>query len=123
MCGIVGFVSKTKMNNLINSLTQEMSHRGPDAINTSISKIGDSYLHLGSARLSITGLEDGDMPMKDDEGNVLVYNGEIYELNKLRKKYLPDWEYKDNSLQKRYKFEDYFQADAHVKAYRKLEEE
>ena len=88
MCGIVGFVSKTKMNNLINSLTQEMSHRGPDAINTSISKIGDSYLHLGSARLSITGLEDGDMPMKDNEGNVLVYNGEIYELDKLRKKYL-----------------------------------
>tara|TARA_B100000902_G_C27282511_1_gene902582 strand:+ start:79 stop:1884 length:1806 start_codon:yes stop_codon:yes gene_type:complete len=87
MCGIVGFVSKTKKIDLIYSLTQEMSHRGPDEINTAISKIGDSYLHLGSARLSITGLEDGDMPMKDERGNVLVYNGEIYELDKLRRKY------------------------------------
>ena len=31
-------------------------------------------------------------------------------IEKLREKYLPDWEYKDNSLQKRYKFEDYFQV-------------
>ena len=28
-------------------------------------------------------------------------------IEQLREKYLPDWEYKDNSLQKRYKFEDY----------------
>ena len=32
------------------------------------------------------------------------------DIEKLREKYLPDWEYKDNSLQKRYKFEDYFQV-------------
>ena len=31
-------------------------------------------------------------------------------IEELRKKYLPDWEYKDNSLQKRYKFENYFQV-------------
>ena len=31
-------------------------------------------------------------------------------IEELRKKYLPDWEYKDNSLQKRYKFEDYFEV-------------
>ena len=31
-------------------------------------------------------------------------------IEELRKKYLPDWEYKDNSLQKRYKFEDYYET-------------
>ena len=31
-------------------------------------------------------------------------------IEKLREKYLPDWEYKDNSLQKRYKFEDYYET-------------
>ena len=32
------------------------------------------------------------------------------EIERLRQKFLPDWEYKDNSLQKRYKFEDYFEV-------------
>ena len=32
------------------------------------------------------------------------------EIERLRAKFLPDWEYKDNSLQKRYKFEDYFEV-------------
>ena len=32
------------------------------------------------------------------------------DIERLREKFLPDWEYKDNSLQKRYKFEDYFEV-------------
>ena len=28
------------------------------------------------------------------------------QIERLRQKFLPDWEYKDNSLQKKYKFED-----------------
>ena len=32
------------------------------------------------------------------------------DIEKLRQKFLPDWEYKDNSLQKRYKFENYFEV-------------
>ena len=31
-------------------------------------------------------------------------------IEQLREKYLPDWEYKDNSLQKRYTFEDYYET-------------
>jgi pterin-4a-carbinolamine dehydratase len=31
-------------------------------------------------------------------------------IERIRAKFLPDWEYKDNSLQKRYKFEDYFEV-------------
>ena len=87
MCGITGFVSNKPNKELIESITKSMAHRGPDAVTTSIYNIGNSYLHLGSARLSITGLADGDMPMEDKDGNVIVYNGEIYELNKLRSQY------------------------------------
>ena len=32
------------------------------------------------------------------------------DIERLREKFLPDWEYKDNSLQKRYKFEDYYET-------------
>ena len=32
------------------------------------------------------------------------------DIERLRAKFLPVWEYKDNSLQKRYKFEDYFEV-------------
>ena len=32
------------------------------------------------------------------------------DIERLRAKFFPDWEYKDNSLQKRYKFEDYFEV-------------
>ena len=65
MCGIAGFISNRQNKDLIESITNSMTHRGPDAIQTSIYKIGDNYLHLGSSRLSITGLDDGDMPMED----------------------------------------------------------
>lgn len=90
MCGIVGFISNIREEDLILSITKSMSHRGPDEINTAIYPIGDKLLHLGSARLSITGLKDGGMPMEDKNGNVLIYNGEIYELDKLKSNYSLD---------------------------------
>ena len=51
------------------------------------------------------------MGAKIDEGVERQYQSlDTNTIEKLREKYLPDWEYKDNSLQKRYKFEDYFQV-------------
>ncbi len=97
MCGIVGFVSSKQNKDLIDSVTKSMVHRGPDEIKTSIYPIGNNFLHLGSARLSITGLKDGGMPMEDEYGNVLVYNGEIYELDTLRKKYSLNLESKSDT--------------------------
>jgi asparagine synthase (glutamine-hydrolysing) len=87
MCGIIGFVSKTDNYELINKLTQSISHRGPDQKSVKIYPFGEKYLHLGSARLAVTGLSDGDMPMHDDHGNALIYNGEIYDLKRLRKEF------------------------------------
>lgn len=87
MCGIVGFVSKSKDLNLIREITQSISHRGPDEISTEIVSFGKNFLHLGSARLAITGLGDGNMPMHDKHGNILIYNGEIYGLDKLKSEF------------------------------------
>ena len=53
MCGIVGFISKEKKVNLINNFVDDISHRGPDNKSYSIIEVGNKYLHLGSARLSI----------------------------------------------------------------------
>ena len=87
MCGIVGFVSNNKNEELISNLSNSLQHRGPDKISYKIVKFNGKYLHLGSSRLSITGLIDGDMPMIDEQGNALIYNGEIYELDKMKSKY------------------------------------
>tara|TARA_X000000368_G_scaffold418675_1_gene419365 strand:+ start:1758 stop:3563 length:1806 start_codon:yes stop_codon:yes gene_type:complete len=97
MCGIVGFLSDKQDKQLIELITQSMAHRGPDEIRTSIYPTSGGYLHFGSARLSITGLNDGSMPMEDENGNVLVYNGEIYELNNLRSKYSLDIDSKSDT--------------------------
>ncbi len=97
MCGIVGFLSDKQDKQLIELITQSMAHRGPDEIRTSIYQISGGYLHFGSARLSITGLNDGSMPMEDENGNVLVYNGEIYELDNLRSKYSLDIDSKSDT--------------------------
>jgi asparagine synthase (glutamine-hydrolysing) len=83
MCGIVGFVSKEKNLNLLIDFVDSVSHRGPDKSGYKIIKVGDSYLHFGSARLSIMGLDDGDMPMEDEFGNLITYNGELYQLNNI----------------------------------------
>ena len=85
MCGIVGFISLEKEEDLIKKLTNSLSHRGPDESDYSIIEIDNYFIHLGSTRLSIVGNKDGKMPMKDSENNQIVYNGELYDLEKLSK--------------------------------------
>ena len=87
MCGIVGFFSNNKNEELLINLSNSLQHRGPDKVSYKIIEFNGKYLHLGSSRLSITGLIDGDMPMVDEQGNALIYNGEIYELDKMKRKY------------------------------------
>tara|TARA_B100000242_G_scaffold279918_1_gene238802 strand:+ start:338 stop:2140 length:1803 start_codon:yes stop_codon:yes gene_type:complete len=87
MCGIVGFVSTQKRPELIENLTFELSHRGPDKQNFEIINVDNKYLHLGSSRLSIRDLDDGNMPMKNSNENQIIYNGEIFDFSKLKKLY------------------------------------
>jgi asparagine synthase (glutamine-hydrolysing) len=59
-------------------------HRGPDASGDWIAESGEVF--VGHRRLSIIDPSDaGNQPMISDAGNVLIYNGEIYNFQSLRK--------------------------------------
>ena len=91
MCGIAGFCNLKcdKMKN-IEKMKERMHHRGPDA--------GGCYLDektgmtLGHRRLSIVDLsENGAQPMVSHNGRyVLVYNGEIYNVQEIKERLLGD---------------------------------
>lgn len=76
MCGFVGFTNYINDDGLIlEQMKNRIIHRGPDSEGSYI----DENIALGFRRLSIIGLEDGDQPMLNEDGSlVLVFNGEIY---------------------------------------------
>lgn len=86
MCGFVGFTgkisnSKEVLKNMMNTIT----HRGPD----SFGAYDDEDVSIGFRRLSIVDLNNGDQPMfNEDKSLVLVFNGEIYNSNEIRKNLL-----------------------------------
>ncbi len=83
MCGVVGFTSKKRNIKLISELMEKLSHRGPDNKDYVEIKFGNSYLYLGSTRLSIRGDETCNMPLSNEDGNVIIYNGEIFDIKTL----------------------------------------
>ena len=85
MCGIVGFWSKENIDKkkvLIKKMADKIAHRGPD---------GEGYFYnssvaLGHKRLSIIDLDNGREPLiSNDKNLVLVFNGEIYNYQELKK--------------------------------------
>jgi asparagine synthase (glutamine-hydrolysing) len=80
MCGIAGIVDlaggRTLGDDVIQRMTQAIIHRGPDE---------DGYfqrpgLALGSRRLSIVGLADGQQPVANEDRTVfVVFNGEFFD--------------------------------------------
>ncbi|OHE75715.1 MAG: asparagine synthase (glutamine-hydrolyzing) [Verrucomicrobia bacterium RIFCSPHIGHO2_12_FULL_41_10] len=86
MCGIAGiFLSEgqeTPSKVLLNMLVQKIHHRGPDAQHV----LAQPGLGLAHARLSIIDPKPAsDQPMIDqDNGNSLVFNGEIYNYLELK---------------------------------------
>lgn len=86
MCGIVGIASRKPISELesLVSARDVLSHRGPDDSGTWWS---DNYkVGLGHRRLSIIDLSSaGHQPMLHSANEtVLVFNGEIYNFNKIR---------------------------------------
>jgi len=86
MCGILGVSGSSIPEKVIfKNALNVLKHRGPDAqlfCNPTASLI------LGHTRLSIVDYENNlsNQPMIDDQsGNVLIYNGEIYNYKELRK--------------------------------------
>ena len=86
MCGITGIYSLGWIVDpaVLSSMTEDLSHRGPDDSGTWISENGK--VGLGHTRLSILDLSSrGRQPMASEDGRVQVsYNGEIYNYRELR---------------------------------------
>lgn len=87
MCGVVGFVRKKKLkktdDQLIKKMTNLLKHRGPDNTNC----LKTNKLLLGHTKLSIIDAKYSNQPMVSDDGNILVFNGEILNFKDLKKKY------------------------------------
>ena len=85
MCGIVGFIDKTKKEKkekIINDMMDKIIHRGPNSKGTFI----NDDVALGFRRLSIIDLEGGTQPIYNEKENmVITFNGEIYNFKELRK--------------------------------------
>jgi len=80
MCGIAGSINFELDTNCIDKY---LKHRGPDA--QSQSKIDN--LQLYHLRLAIQDIKSGHQPMTLGERYTIIYNGEIYNHQELRKKY------------------------------------
>jgi asparagine synthase (glutamine-hydrolysing) len=84
MCGIAGFISKTRQDEKIDNFVRDISHRGPDNQSYIINSVGQAFLHMGSTRLAIRGDSNEDMPMVSKNGDVIIYNGEIFDIKTIK---------------------------------------
>ncbi|PIS15719.1 asparagine synthase (glutamine-hydrolyzing) [Candidatus Roizmanbacteria bacterium CG09_land_8_20_14_0_10_41_9] len=81
MCGIAGFYG-FRDDNLIREVSQQLIHRGPDGEGFYI----DDVVSLLNRRLAIIDITGGDQPIyNEDKSIVVVYNGEIYNYQFLRR--------------------------------------
>lgn len=87
MCGIAGYADfsfKTNRNYL-RPMIGEIIYRGPDSSGEYYNKAKN--VALGVRRLSIIDLASGDQPIKNEDNSVVVvYNGEIYNYQELRRR-------------------------------------
>jgi asparagine synthase (glutamine-hydrolysing) len=88
MCGIAGFISSTGLDEaragrVLDTMNELQRHRGPDGVGSWIEPRGRAG--LAHRRLSIIDLATGGQPMHSRSGNVITYNGEIYNYLELRR--------------------------------------
>lgn len=83
MCGIAGVLGQSAHSpDTLARMVDLLRHRGPDgegAWTDSAQRVG-----LAHARLSIIDLVSGAQPMRLESGNVITYNGELYNYVELR---------------------------------------
>ena len=79
MCGILAVIGEYDKEEVQKAISLQ-NHRGPDDSGIYF----DNKLALAHKRLSIIDLKTGKQPMKSDKGNIIVYNGEIYNFKELK---------------------------------------
>ncbi|MFZ3368799.1 MAG: asparagine synthetase B, partial [Candidatus Sulfotelmatobacter sp.] len=89
MCGIAGIVgarSRGQVDGSLRSMLDAQVHRGPDDGGLTVIPVRGGTVGLGNRRLAIQDLSPlGHQPMVNDAtGDILVYNGEIYNAPALR---------------------------------------
>lgn len=84
MCGIVGFIDKSKSINTLSDMLKIQSYRGPD--DSGVYFHEKSGVHFGHNRLSIQDLSShGHQPFVSDCGNyIIVFNGEVYNFKNIK---------------------------------------
>ncbi|MCE5279256.1 MAG: asparagine synthase (glutamine-hydrolyzing) [Planctomycetaceae bacterium] len=87
MCGIAGIVDVKgrrlpHLHRCLDAMNTLQRHRGPDG--EGIWEHPAQHVGFGHRRLSIIDLTTGDQPMRDEGGNWVTYNGEIYNYVELR---------------------------------------
>lgn len=88
MCGIAGCLlrdeaSREDINFLITEVNKSQKHRGPDGEGVWVAQ--NRRVGMGHVRLSVIDLSDSaSQPMIDEGGNVISFNGEIYNYRELR---------------------------------------
>lgn len=89
MCGIAGIVARDEatVREALAAMNAAQRHRGPDDEGQFVDSFGNVILGLGHRRLSILDLSPlGHQPMMHPEsGDVIVFNGEIYNFRALRR--------------------------------------
>ncbi len=98
MCGIFAAFNKNGLSQTetqYDKFLETIQHRGPDSSERYIS----DKLYMGFNRLKILDLSSkADMPMfSEDKRYVLVFNGEIYNYQELKKELLEDYVFKSSS--------------------------
>lgn len=95
MCGIAGIISSRnlELQPIAGRMLACLSHRGPDGNGEQELSDGSSRFALSHARLAILDLSPaGAQPMRDSRtGNVIVFNGEIYNFPDLRNELDGPW--------------------------------
>ena len=92
MCGLVGIYSSLSTDTshnlfLLEKMRKRIEHRGPDGHGI----YNNDQIFLAHNRLSIIDVEHGQQPMlSSDKRFAIVFNGEIYNYEELRKELLQE---------------------------------
>ncbi|WP_372643004.1 asparagine synthase (glutamine-hydrolyzing) [Ancylomarina sp.] len=85
MCGIVGFYpcfNNDESIDVLRRMLTRIKHRGPDQSGIVLT----NEIGLGSVRLSILDLDNGRMPLSNEDGTLwIVFNGEIFNYLELKR--------------------------------------